>query len=139
MASGLHARAPRRYAALVALSASSVSNLGAAMMQNKAGAFVSPFACPFPFTPAELPRSIASPDWARLDLNATTRSDKYPIGGPIYLIAPEDLSTLGGFRNIVAFPSGQSCGCTTTHPCLLCNCHSSTLPREPQDMVGCLQ
>lgn len=38
---------------------------------NKAGAFVSPYAAVFPFTKDELPNSISSPDWNKLDLNIT--------------------------------------------------------------------
>lgn len=38
---------------------------------NKAGAFVSPYAAVFPFTQDELPNSISSPDWNKLDLNMT--------------------------------------------------------------------
>ncbi len=86
---------PRRYAGLVALRASNATNIGVASVLNRAGAFVSPYVCPFPFTAAELPRSIASPKWSMLDLNATVRSDKYAIGGTIFLIAAQDLSTLG--------------------------------------------
>ena len=78
------------------LRASNGTGLAAASVLNRAGAYVSPYVCPFPFAPAELPRSIASPKWNVLDLNATVRSDKYAIGGTIFLIAAQDLSTLGG-------------------------------------------
>ena len=92
--------ADNRYAALVALRASNSTNIAVATIQNKAGAYVSPYACVFPFMPDELPSSIASPDWNRLDLNVTKRSDKYPMGGLIYLTSPEDLSTLGRACNV---------------------------------------
>lgn len=40
-------------------------------MMNRAGAFVTPYATVFPFNQDELPASISSPDWDKLDLNTT--------------------------------------------------------------------
>lgn len=67
-------------------------------MQNRAGAFVVPAQSAFPFTPEEMPPSIASRDWNKLDLNMSVRADKYPCGGLIFMIANADLSTLGGLQ-----------------------------------------
>ena len=72
-------------------------NVSAAAVQNRAGAFVLPSQAAFPFTPEEMPQSITSRDWDKLDLNMSVRADKYPCGGLIYIIANADLSTLGAF------------------------------------------
>ncbi|CAL8471108.1 g10650 [Coccomyxa elongata] len=83
------------YASLDALVTTPGPRLAVASVMNKAGAFVSPYAAVFPFTQDELPNSISSPDWNKLDLNITVRSDKYPIGGIIYIMGDEDLGTEG--------------------------------------------
>ena len=61
----------RRYAALAAVMNSSSNAFSAAAIQNRGGAFVSPYNSVFPFYLNELPPSIASPAWQNLSLVAT--------------------------------------------------------------------
>ncbi|BDA45294.1 probable focal adhesion kinase 1 at C-terminar half [Coccomyxa sp. Obi] len=89
------------YSSLNALVTTSGPRLPVASLMNRAGSFVSPYTSVFPFTQDELPNSISSPDWNKLDLNMTVRSDKYPIGGLIYILADQDLTTEG-------YPQGLS-------------------------------
>lgn len=84
-----------RYSTTAAYTTAHVRNITAAAVQNRAGAFVLPSQVAFPFTPDEMPRSIGSRDWNKLDLNMSVRADKYPCGGLIFMIANADLSTLG--------------------------------------------
>ncbi len=54
--------------------------LPVAAVANKEGAFVSPYAAVFPFNQDEMPASIFSPDWNKLDLN-TSGETAMPLTG----------------------------------------------------------
>lgn len=56
--------------------------LPVAALMNKAGAFVTPNASVFPFFQSELPPSISSPDWYKLDLNDTGGCPDLPCRYP---------------------------------------------------------
>ena len=60
-----------RYAALGSFIDMGIKGVAVATVLNKAGAFTSPYNCPFPFHQDELPPNIASSNWNTLNFNAT--------------------------------------------------------------------
>jgi hypothetical protein len=48
-----------------------IATIPTVAMMNKAKVFVRPESSVFPYNQSELPRSIASPDWNKLNLNTS--------------------------------------------------------------------
>ncbi len=60
-----------RYTALGSIINLGIQGVAVATVLNKAGSYISPYNCPFPFHQDELPPSISSTLWNTLNFNAT--------------------------------------------------------------------
>ncbi len=67
-----------RYAALGGFINMGIQGIAVATVLNRAGTFISPYNCPFPFHQDELPPSISSTAWNTLNFNATGTQNRLP-------------------------------------------------------------